>query len=122
MFRRLGQFLRKIFLRPSEDRAETLPDTGSPEHPTGLPETDFLQSIVERLTEDEALTADLVDGAARRLLEWGIAQARTILQETGLSEESQARLAALRQRIREIARQVGQLQPDEQETALRKLL
>jgi hypothetical protein len=78
---------------------------------------------VERLLENEALTADLVDEAARRLLDWGIARATAILREGGgASEETQARLAALRRRMREIARQVGQWPPDEQATALQRLL
>lgn len=82
-----------------------------------------LQSAVDRLLEDEALTADLVDAAARRLLDWGIAQVTATLQETGaLSEEAQARLVALRRRMRDVARQVGQLPPEEQAAALQRWL
>ncbi|MFN3762227.1 MAG: hypothetical protein ACK4WK_03375 [Anaerolineae bacterium] len=82
-----------------------------------------VQSAVERLLEDEALTADLVDAAARHLLDWGIAQVTAILRETGAaSEEAGTRLAALRQQMRAIARQVGQLSPDEQASALQRLL
>ncbi|MCX7854837.1 MAG: hypothetical protein N2556_02475 [Anaerolineae bacterium] len=84
---------------------------------------EVLQSAVERLLEDEALTADLVDAAARRLLDWGIAQVTATLRETGaLSEEARARLAALRQQMRDFARQVGQLPPEEQAAALQRLL
>lgn len=82
-----------------------------------------IQSAVERLLEDEALTADLVDAAACRLLDWGIAQVTAILRETGAaSEEARTRLAALRQQMRAIARQVGRLPPDEQTSALQRLL
>lgn len=82
-----------------------------------------IRSAVERLLEDEALTADLVDAAARRLLDWGIAQVTATLRETGaLTEEAQARLAALRGRMRDMARQIGQLPPDEQASALQRWL
>lgn len=82
-----------------------------------------LQSAVERLIEDEALTADLVDAAARPLLDWGIAQVTAIVRETGaVSDEVRARLGALRQQMRDIARQVGQLPPEEQSVALQRML
>lgn len=82
-----------------------------------------IQSAVERLLEDEALTADLVDAAARSLLDWGIAQTIATVQEAGgLNEEAQARLAALRRRMREIARQAGQLPPEDQVSAVQRLL
>jgi hypothetical protein len=78
---------------------------------------------VERLLEDEALTADLVDAAARSLLDWGIAQTIATVQEAGgLNEEAHARLAALRRRMREIARQAGQLPPEDQVSAVQRLL
>jgi len=84
---------------------------------------EVLQSTVERLLEDEALTADLVDPAARYLLDWGIAQATAIVREAGASPaQAQARLAALRQQMRALARRVGELLPDEQVAALQKLL
>jgi len=82
-----------------------------------------LQSAVERLLEDEALTADLVDPAARYLLDWGIARATAMVREAGgTSPETQARLAALRQQMRTLARQVGEMPPEEQVAALQKLL
>ncbi|MBC7225885.1 MAG: hypothetical protein H5T61_01450 [Thermoflexales bacterium] len=84
---------------------------------------EVIRSAIERLLEDEALTADLVDAAARRLLDWGIAQVTATLRETGaLTEEAQARLTALRGRMRDMARQVGQLSPDEQASALQRWL
>ncbi len=101
---------------PPGPEGETLPSA----EPTG---EDVLQSVVERLMEDEALTADLVDAAARQLLDWGIAQTERILRETGpASEESRARLAELRGQMREIARRVGQLPPEEQPGALQAAL
>lgn len=80
-----------------------------------------LRRVAERLLEDEALTADLVDPAARYLLEWAIAQVNAIFQETeGMPTETQARLAALYQRIQAIARRAGQSPPDEQLNAVQK--
>ncbi|MBO9370057.1 MAG: hypothetical protein J7575_03035 [Chloroflexi bacterium] len=84
---------------------------------------EVLQSAVERLLEDEALTADLVDPAARHLLDWGIARATAIVREAGASPaEAQARLAALRQQMRALARRVGEMLPEEQAAALQRLL
>lgn len=78
---------------------------------------------MERLLEDESLTADLVDPAARRLLEWGVAHVDADLQDPSLStEEVQARLSALRRRMRAIARRIGERAPEEQPDALRELL
>ena len=64
------------------------------------PET--LQRAVERLLEDESLTADLIDGAAKVLLDWGLARVGAMAQqETGgiLSpEELDAQISQLRTR------------------------
>ena len=105
--------------------AETSPAAGAPpvEPPPKGALDEVLQSAVERLLEDEGLTADLVDPAARYLLDWGIARATAIVREAGASPaEAQARLAALRQQMRTLARRVGELLPDEQVAALQKLL
>ncbi len=107
-------------------RAPSPPAGPAPSVGPSQPEAEIdetIRSAVERLLEDEALTADLVDAAARRLLDWGIMQVTAILRETGAaSEEARTRLAALRQQMRAIARQVGQLSPDEQPSALQRLL
>ncbi len=101
-------------------QTEPAPSSGPP--PDGALE-EIIRSAVERLLEDEALTADLVDTAARRLLDWGIAQATATLRETGaLTDEARARLDALRGRMREIARQVGPLPPEEQASAVQRWL
>ncbi len=117
----LDRFWQKV-ARFFRRRRVSPPPVGSA--PVGLPDGDeAIQRAVERLLEDEALTADLVDAAARLLLDWGIAQVTTVLREAGAaSEEAQTRLAALRQQMRAIARQVGQLSPDEQTSALQRLL
>jgi len=125
----LVRFWQKITrcLRKGEvsSPAETSPAAGAlpVEPPPNEALDEVLQSTVERLLEDEALTADLVDPAARYLLDWGIARATAIVREAGASPaEAQARLAALRQQMRALARRVGELLPDEQVAALQKLL
>ncbi len=116
------RFWQKAFCFFRRRRASPPPADSPPSVGPSLPgaeRDEALRSAVERLLEDEALTADLVDAAARRLLDWGIAQVTVILRETGAaSEEARARLAALRQQMRAIARQVGQLPPEEQASAL----
>ncbi len=105
--------------------AEAPPAEGAPpmRPPTGVVPDESLQSVVERLLEDESLTADLVDSAARHLLDWGIARATAMVQEAGgVSAEVRDRLAALRQQMRALARRVGEMPPEEQTAALQKLL
>jgi len=77
---------------------------------------------VERILEDESLTADLTDPAAGLLLEWGLARAEEILQGEEGWEGQGVRLAVLRQVIREVARQAGQYPPAEQPERVRALL
>lgn len=119
------RFWQRVLLRFRRRRAS--PPLSRPTPQSGSPlearPDEALQSAVERLVEDETLTADLRGPAARHLLDWGIARATAILQETGASaEESQARLAALRQQMRAVAHQVGQMPADEQVAALQRLL
>ena len=59
---------------------------------------------VERILEDESLTAELLDPAARVLLDWGTTQARTL---AGQAEELDTRLSDLRRTLKRIARQAG---------------
>jgi len=125
----LVRFWQKITrcLRKGEvsSPAETSPAAGAlpVEPPPNEALDEVLQSTVERLLEDEALTADLVDPAARYLLDWGIARATAIVREAGASPaEAQARLAALRQQMRALARRVGEMLPEEQAAALQRLL
>jgi ATP/maltotriose-dependent transcriptional regulator MalT len=78
---------------------------------------------IEHLLEDESLTADLVDQAARLLMDWGQVQAQAVLGETkGAPEEQRTRLNDLRRTIRHIAHQVGQSPPAEQPQRLRAFL
>ncbi|MCS7179379.1 MAG: hypothetical protein RML46_08925 [Anaerolineae bacterium] len=118
LWQKVGNFFRRrqVSPRPAGSALLTRP-------PSETTTDEDLRSAVERLLDDEALTADLVDEAARCLLNWGIAQATAMVRETGaLTEETQARLAALRRQMRTLAREVGQLPPDEQTSALQRRL
>jgi hypothetical protein len=84
----------------------------------------ILQSSAERLLEDESLTADLIDDAAKLLLEWGLKMTeRTVQQAKDLPlEEIEARLAELRRTMRRINHAIGQVEPEAQAERLRALL
>jgi hypothetical protein len=85
--------------------------------PPSAEETAAAQSILD----NESLTADLDDEAADTLLEWGVANARTIarsisgLIEGGTTEETLSeRLRALRQMMRSVNNYVAGQQLDGQ--------
>jgi chaperonin cofactor prefoldin len=88
------------------------------------PET--LQRVVERLLEDESLTADLIDEAAKVLLDWGLARADAMVQqETGeiLSpEEFDAQISQLRRTMKCISKQASEAPPDAQTQQVQELL
>lgn len=116
--------LRQWFSRKRPAVGISNPDSvpaPSLQEPPAFPEEVF-QRAVERLLEDEALTADLVDAAAEHLLSWGKEQVRAILTEETGATEDHPRLAALRRQMRAIARQIGELPPEEQAGALQALL
>lgn len=78
---------------------------------------------IERLLEDESLTADLVDAGARVLIDWTISRAEAILRETeGAPEKRRERLAALRHTMRHISELAGQSSPKEQAEQVQALL
>lgn len=70
----------------------------------------------ERLLEDESLTADLTDDAARILLDWGLEQVET------LSQKDPSRLASLRRSMKSINEQAGKALPEDQAERVRALL
>ena len=72
---------------------------------------------VERILEDESLTADLTDAAATLLLDWGVARAKALPRE-----ELDAKLAGLRRTIKRISRQAGKAAPDAQAEQVQALL
>lgn len=66
------------------------------------------QRAAERVLENEALTADLDDDAAKVLLDWGLALADRAAHETATAPEADAaldeRLAAVRRLLRRVGR------------------
>lgn len=76
------------------------------------------RSSIERILEDEALTADLTDEAAKILLDWGLAQAEAMVQQAGLN----VRLANLRRKMKRINEQAGEAAPEDQAERVQMLL
>jgi hypothetical protein len=89
-----------------------------------MTDSDILRHAIERLLEDVSLTADLIDDAAKLLLDWGIAQVKTIVQqEDRLStEELGARLADLRRTLKHVSKEAGQAVPENQPAQVQTLL
>jgi hypothetical protein len=88
-----------------------------------MADPDILRHAVERLLEDVSLTADLVDDAAKVLLDWGVARAETFAQRKDLSpEELGAHLADLRQTLKRVGRKAGQVEPEAQTAQVQALL
>jgi flagellar motor switch protein FliG len=89
-----------------------------------MTDPDVLRHAIERLIEDVSLTADLVDDAAKVLLDWGTAQAKAVIQqENGLStEELGARLADLRRTLKHVSKEAGQAVPEAQAAQVQTLL
>jgi hypothetical protein len=85
---------------------------------------DVLRHAIEQLLEDVSLTADLIDDAAKLLLEWGVSQISAVTQQAeGLSSEDLgARLADLRRTLRRINKEAGQAAPEEQAAQVQVLL
>lgn len=78
---------------------------------------------IERLLEDESLTADLVDAGARTLIDWAISRMEAILRETeGAPERQKERLSTLRHKMKHISELAGQSPPNEQAEQVQALL
>jgi len=69
---------------------------------------------VERILEDESLTADLTDDAAKTLLDWGVTRAKELGQEK--------KFADLRRAMKRISREAGKAAPEAQAEWVRALL
>lgn len=89
-----------------------------------MTDPDVLRQAIERLLEDVSLTADLIDDAAKLLLDWGIAQVKAVVQqEDGLStEDLGARLADLRRALKRVSKEAGQAVPEAQAAQVQTLL
>lgn len=84
---------------------------------------DVLRHAIERLSEDVSLTDDLIDDAAKALLDWGVAQAKIVAQQEEMSPEKLgARLADLRRTLKRVSKQAGQAAPEEQVAQVQALL
>jgi hypothetical protein len=79
---------------------------------------------VERILEDESLTADLTDKAARTLLGWGVARAKAMAQQAKGSSQAEldAHLADLRRTMKRLSRRAGEAAPEVQAQQVRALL
>lgn len=84
----------------------------------------MVQRAIERMTEDVTMSGDLVDAAARRLLEWGARQSEAILREMADAspDEVSQRLSALRRMLRRFADLAGQVPPELQEKQVEIIL
>lgn len=82
------------------------------------------QLAVERLLEDETLTSDLVDQAARVLLDWGVEQVSWIAQQADgvASSKLDAHLATIRRAMKRISKRAGEAPPGRQRERVRALL
>jgi hypothetical protein len=89
-----------------------------------MSDPDILRHAIERLLEDVSLTTDLIDDAAKALLDWGVTQAKAIVQQKeGLSpEELGARLADLRRTLKRVSRKAGQVVPEAQAAQVQAML
>jgi hypothetical protein len=63
------------------------------------------RAAAEHILEDETLTADLLDPAAKVLLDWGVAQATALAAQ---AEGLDAHLTNLRRTLKRIAAQAGE--------------
>jgi len=85
---------------------------------------DILQNAAEHILEDESLTADLIDDAAKLLLNWGLAQAKMMAQQAERlsAKELGSRIAGLRRTLKRIGKQAGKAAPETQPEIVRVLL
>lgn len=79
---------------------------------------------VEQLLEDESLTDNLVDEAARVLLDWGAEQLTAASRPSeGFSQTELLRCASrLRRFLRRVNERVGEASPDQQAERVRMIL
>jgi hypothetical protein len=89
-----------------------------------MPKPDNLQKATERILEDESLTADLIDDAAKLLLDWGLAQAKMLIQQAERlsAEELGSCITDLRRTLKRIGKQAGKATPETQPEMVRALL
>ena len=83
-----------------------------------------IRRAAESILENEALTADLDDQAAKVLLDWGVTQAQLIAAETIEMDDTQAEEAMYRpmRALRKMLRTANKWAVDPQETTLARIL
>jgi hypothetical protein len=110
----LGARLRNLFLRPKEPEPKPEPEL-RPE-PSPIPEKigKRISRVAESILENERLTSDLDDSAAKELLDWGLTVARQIVQGTASVDDDEEaeqamypRLRATRRLMREVNRWIA---------------
>jgi hypothetical protein len=102
--RKLGARLRNLFTRHKKPRpgSEPRPEPNPEPEPSPIPEKigKRISRVAESLLENESLTSDLDDSAAKELLDWGLAAARQIVQGTADEDDDQAAEQAMYPRLR----------------------
>ncbi len=85
---------------------------------------DARRYAIERLLGDESLTSDLVDEAARLLLDWGATQLDAAFQppEERTRTDLGAHVSRLKRLMRHVNRRAGQASADRQPDRVRMLL
>ena len=81
---------------------------------------DLRRYAVERILEDERLTADLIDHAAKILLDWGVARAESL--PISSQTDVDAHLTNLKHAMKCINDWAGQAPPDAQREKVQALL
>jgi hypothetical protein len=83
-----------------------------------------IQRAVESILENEALTADLDDQAAKVLLDWGVEQAQAITIETAELADDEAEEAMYQpmRALRKMLRSVNKWANDPQENHLARIM
>jgi len=92
--------------------------------PSDQTSDDRKRRLIEQILGDESLTDDLVDEAARLLLQWGTARLDEAFPPSGelSSDELSARTSRLRRMMRRINESAGQSSAERQAQRVRMLL
>ena len=117
----MSAFFRKIFGR--DEKKLNDPESVVDENPDPIIQQ-RLQRATESLLENEALTANLDDQAARVLLDWGVALAQQIVAKTIKLDEAAAEEATYQpmRALRKMLRQINDWASSPDEPGLEKIL
>jgi hypothetical protein len=114
-------FLKKLFRREDNGTSEPQPEIN---HPSINANQERIQRAAESILENEALTADLDDAAAKVLLDWGVTRARQIAAETiGMDDVAAEEVMYQPMRaLRKMLRAINQWVMVSDETGLQKII